>query len=196
MPRLTEDLRNKRRQHILESAWSCFSRDGFHATSMDDVIARTGMSSSAVYRYFRGKDELIDATADQALALVRGLIDRLLEQEPALSPSQVLAAIAAEVRLRGQHPDYDLSRIAMQAWAEALRRPALEERTRRLYLAVRDRLTHLAGRWRALGMLGTQASDTDVANAILTLIPGMIVTHHLVEDIPAPALVRGLSALS
>jgi len=48
MPRLSDTTRAQRRQHILTSAWGCFSRDGFHATSMDDIIAATGMSSSAV----------------------------------------------------------------------------------------------------------------------------------------------------
>ena len=57
MPRLSEQTRAQRRQHILSSAWMCFSRDGFHATSMDQVIAQTGMSSSAVYRYFGSKEE-------------------------------------------------------------------------------------------------------------------------------------------
>ena len=59
MPRLSEQTRAQRRQHILTSAWTCFSRDGFHATSMDQVIAQTGMSSSAVYRYFGSKEEII-----------------------------------------------------------------------------------------------------------------------------------------
>ena len=74
MPRLSEQRREERRRHILTSAWGCFSRNGFHATSMDDVIAATGMSSSAVYRYFRSKDELIAAAADEGLALVRDLL--------------------------------------------------------------------------------------------------------------------------
>jgi AcrR family transcriptional regulator len=43
---------------------------------MDDVIAATGMPSSAIYRFFRSKDDLIDAVADEALALIRDLFDR------------------------------------------------------------------------------------------------------------------------
>ncbi|MFF5009788.1 TetR family transcriptional regulator [Streptomyces phaeochromogenes] len=42
---------------MLTSAWSCFSRNGFHAKPMDDVIAATGMYSSAAYRCFRSKDD-------------------------------------------------------------------------------------------------------------------------------------------
>jgi AcrR family transcriptional regulator len=46
-PWLSDKTREQRRQHILTSAWRCFSRDGFHATSIEDVIAATGMSSSS-----------------------------------------------------------------------------------------------------------------------------------------------------
>jgi len=58
-----------------------------------DVIAATGMSSSAVYRYFRSKDELIAAAADEALVLVRDLFGKLLEQRPAPSPAEVITAM-------------------------------------------------------------------------------------------------------
>ncbi len=73
MPRLTDERREERHRHILTSAWTYFSANGFHATSMDDVIAATGMSSSAVYRYFRSTDDLIDAAADEAMTLARSL---------------------------------------------------------------------------------------------------------------------------
>ena len=63
MPRLSDKTREQRRQHILTSAWRCFSRDGFHATLIEDVIAATGISSSAVYRYLRNKEEIIRASA-------------------------------------------------------------------------------------------------------------------------------------
>ncbi|MFE2985808.1 TetR/AcrR family transcriptional regulator [Streptomyces sp. NPDC059262] len=88
MPRLSEERREERRRHTLFSAWSCFSRTGFHATSMDDVIAATGVSSSAVHRYFCSKDQLIDAAADEALTLVRDVFGRLLERRPTPSPSE------------------------------------------------------------------------------------------------------------
>lgn len=116
MPRLTDERREERRRHILTSAWTCFSANGFHATSMDDVIAATGMSSSAVYRYFRSKDDLIDAAADEALTLVRNLFDGLLAQSPTASPAQAVAAMVGEVRDRDAQSEYDLTRIAIQSW--------------------------------------------------------------------------------
>ncbi|WP_371551878.1 TetR/AcrR family transcriptional regulator [Streptomyces sp. NBC_00554] len=196
MPRLSEARREERRRHILTSAWSCFSRNGFHATSMDDVIAATGMSSSAVYRYFRSKDDLIDAAADEALTLIRDLFRRLLERRPTPSPSAVLEAMAAEARDRGEGQSYDLSRIAIQAWGEALRSPELEGRTRTFYLSMRDNLVELARRWRDEGQVPPTADPAQIATVLMTLMPGLLVGRHLVEPVATEQLIGGFSSLA
>ena len=59
------------------SAWKCFSRQGFQATTMDEIIAETGMSSSSVYRYFAGKDDLIASAAEESLTVTKGVLDDL-----------------------------------------------------------------------------------------------------------------------
>jgi AcrR family transcriptional regulator len=195
MPRLSEARREERRRHILTSAWGCFSRNGFHATSMDDIVAATGMSSSAVYRYFRSKDELIAAAADEALVLVRDLFDKLLEQRPAPSPAEVITAMVEAARSRTSHPDYDLTRIAIQTWGEALRNPSLEARTRSFYLSVHAQLMELCRRWRAEGRVSAEADDRAIATVLVSLMPGLLVGRHLVAEVPADELIGGLSSL-
>ncbi|MEC3976959.1 TetR/AcrR family transcriptional regulator [Amycolatopsis sp. H20-H5] len=195
MPRLSDKTRADRRQHILTSAWGCFSRNGFHATSMDDVIAATGMSSSAVYRYFRSKDDLIDASADEALALVRDIFVRLLDEQPAPSPGQTLAIIVSELHGRTQHPDYDLTRLALQTWAEAVRRPLLAARTRALYHDTRELLATLTARWKTDGHLPADADSDAAAAVVFALMHGLLVCHHLGADVALSELTRGIGAL-
>ncbi|MFB6549299.1 TetR/AcrR family transcriptional regulator [Streptomyces sp. NPDC056405] len=195
MPRLSEATRAKRRQHVLTSAWSCFSRNGFHATSMDDVISATGMSAAAVYRYFRSKDDLIDATAEVGIGLVRDIFDYILTIEPSPGPAQTLTLIVEELRKRTQHPDYDLSKLALQTWAESLRRPALSERTRALYNESGGRLTELATRWQAEGQLAPDADPNSVAPVVAALMHGLIICHHVAVGVQAEELLRGLKAL-
>src|SRR3978361_1072904 len=100
MPRLTDATRAERRAHVLTSAWVCFSRNGYHQTSMDDVIAETGMSSSSVYRYFRSKDDLIDAAAQDTMAQTYSAVAELLDQEPVPGPAQTLVALVNNLRSR------------------------------------------------------------------------------------------------
>src|ERR1700759_4589197 len=112
MPKISETARLNRRNHVLVSAWKCFSRQGFHATSMDEVIAETGMSSSSVYRYFRSKDELMDAAAEETLSRTYQLLAELTSRDPLPSPTDTLAAILEGLRQR-QQAEYDLTKIAM-----------------------------------------------------------------------------------
>lgn len=195
MPRITEQRRALRRRQILTCAWTCFSRNGFHATSMDDIIAATGMSTSAVYRYFSGKDELIEAAADEALVLLRGLFTRMRDAEPTPTPAETITALTDELADRSTGLDYDLSKIAMHAWAEALRRADVAERTSEFYRDVHGHLTALAVRWRTAGYLTADANPEDVATVLVTLMPGLIVNQHLVGPVPADQLISGLAAL-
>ena len=50
-----------RRQQILDAAEACFSRQGFHQTSMQAICSEAGLSPGAVYRYFSSKEDIIAA---------------------------------------------------------------------------------------------------------------------------------------
>jgi AcrR family transcriptional regulator len=195
MPKLSNETRARRRQHILTSAWTCFSRNGFHATSMDDVIAASGMSSSAVYRYFGSKESLIQATTEEGLAKVRRIFLDLLAYESCPTPAQTLALLVGELNDRADNAEYDMTRIALQTWAEALRDPSLHDRAQALYLETLDAIAELAGRWRDNGYLPAYADTKAVAASLLSLMHGLIVMHHVVRDIPSEELREGVFLL-
>jgi AcrR family transcriptional regulator len=162
---------------------------------MDDVIASTGMSSSAVYRYFRSKDEIIEATADEGFSRVRDIFARILDIEPTPDPTQTVATVVGELESRTANPEYDMTRIALQTWAESLRNPPVHDRGRALYGETLDHLTELTSRWRRDGHLPPDAEPRTVAATLFTVMHGLIVMHHLVADLPADELGRGLASL-
>jgi AcrR family transcriptional regulator len=195
MPKISEAARLNRRNHVLVSAWKCFSRQGFHATSMDDVIAETGMSSSSVYRYFRGKEELIDAAAEESLSRTYLLLTELTSHDPVPSPAETLAAMLNTLRER-QHGDYDLTKISMTAWAEALRRPAMHDFAYHFYAKVTGAFTALAQRWKSAGLLPQDADPAALASFFVTLMPGLIVMSHLYELPTVDTLTAGIVAFA
>jgi AcrR family transcriptional regulator len=195
MPRLSDTTRAQRRQHILTSAWRCFSRDGFHATSMDDIIAATAMSSSAVYRYFRSKEEIIHASAEEGVVKVGEIFIALLDRDPCPDPAETLTLLVAELHRRTDNRDSDMTRLALQTWAEALRDPVLHQRVRQLYVDAFEHIGELAQRWRDNGYLPPDADTEAVADTLLSIMFGMIVMHHVVDDVPADALRTGVALL-
>lgn len=65
MPRLKPDVQLKRREHILAAAERCFSRSGFHRTTMQDICKEAAVSPGALYIYFDSKEALIAGIAER-----------------------------------------------------------------------------------------------------------------------------------
>jgi AcrR family transcriptional regulator len=70
----------EKRQQIIETAYSLFKRDGFHATGIDRIIAEAKVAKMTMYRHFPSKDGLIvEVLAWRARRFERQL-DRLAER--------------------------------------------------------------------------------------------------------------------
>jgi AcrR family transcriptional regulator len=52
------DVSAERKQQIFQAAITCFGRKGYHQTTMDDIVAESGLSKGALYWYFKSKKEL------------------------------------------------------------------------------------------------------------------------------------------
>src|SRR5262245_25455707 len=131
MPRMTAEYRATRRAEIVAAASRLFATNGFHSTSMADIISETGLSAGAVYRYFRSKEELIGATADTTLSAADEIFTELLADGATPSPARAVTTIIESVLLRVGRDTADdefITRIAVQVWAEALRNPELAHR--------------------------------------------------------------------
>ena len=72
MRRANAQLQIDRRTEILAAAERCFSRSGFHQSSMQEICAEAGMSPGNLYRYFASKEEIIAGIAERDRAEVVG----------------------------------------------------------------------------------------------------------------------------
>lgn len=90
MPKVSEEHLIQRRRQILDAAITCFARKGFSETTMAEIAAEAGVSDTLAYRYFRSKDEIIDAAVGEwkessivstdGVEDLRGLLGRLVAQ--------------------------------------------------------------------------------------------------------------------
>ena len=123
MPRRPQEHLDARRRQILDAARRCFIRNGFHATSMQDVLAEAELSVGAVYRYFKGKDDIIAAIAAEAIAEVASAFAAHDTDElPQLDDIVDLVLAVEKPPLAGSP---ESARLLVQIWSEALRSPAL-----------------------------------------------------------------------
>ncbi|WP_436520287.1 TetR/AcrR family transcriptional regulator [Actinoplanes sp. HUAS TT8] len=114
MPKVSSEHLAARRRQILEAAGRCFARDGFHRTSMSDIVRESGISAGLVYRYFTGKDDMIAA-----------IVTDWHEQRAARLSGDPAGAYLDLLRSVGDPGARDDARLGVQVWAEALRSPAI-----------------------------------------------------------------------
>jgi AcrR family transcriptional regulator len=80
----------EKRQHIVETAYRLFKRDGFHATGIDKIIAEAAVAKMTMYRHFPGKDGLIVEVLDWRRERFNRQLDRLADAETTL-PERIAA---------------------------------------------------------------------------------------------------------
>lgn len=195
VPTVTPAYRDRRRRQILDAAATCFARNGFHQTTVDDLLAEAGLSAGALYRYFRGKDEIIAAIAREALGAIAAEVSQLLAEEPvptlAESLRRVLALIDSHFEATGYGP------IGVQVWAEAQRDPALAQLVRQEYGAMRERFVALARHAADGGLLPAGADVEAVGQALFGAVPGYIVQTLLLGTVDVDRYLAGwVSALT
>jgi AcrR family transcriptional regulator len=193
MPRVSEDHLAARRRQILDAARTCFARNGFHATSMQDVVVESGLSMGAVYRYFKSKDDLIQAIAEDTVGMLVGQVDHLIDARPLPPMTEVLDDVLRLVETQ-TGPD-GVVRMAIQVWAEALRNPRLSDLLARVYPTIRAAFVRLAARAREEGQLPAHTDPEQAGSVLFGLVPGYFLQLILVGDVNRADYLAGLGAL-
>ncbi len=193
MPRVSAEYLEHRREQILNAAQRCFARKGFYETSMQDVFRESGLSAGAVYRYFKSKDQLIQAISAGVLGQMAAALEAALAEDPVPGPEQLVGRLAAAAQeLSG--PDGP-ARVALPAWAAALHDPSVATIVRGVLGQLREGWVQAAERMRDDGRLPPGTDVRAVGAALFALLPGFLLQHLLLEDIDAATFSRGVSEL-
>jgi AcrR family transcriptional regulator len=198
MPRVTESHRAGRRAEILVAAARLFAGNGFHNTSMAGIITESGLSAGAVYSYFRSKEELIGAVADLVMSTADEVFEELLAGQATPSPADVADAMVhgiTERLISDPEIGVDMTRLAVQVWAEALRNPDVLARVSGVVVQLRGYCAEAARRWQEAGNLPADAVPDQVGAAMLSLVQGYILQRLLLPSTVAPDYLAGVRAL-
>ena len=116
---MTDAHRESRRRQILDASVECFAREGFHRSSMAQIIAEAGVSAGTIYLYFTSKEEIVEAIAEERHALESALASAALANP---DTGQALHDLAAGYLDWLSDPlEQKRRRVTVQVWAEALR---------------------------------------------------------------------------
>lgn len=102
MPKVRQAHLDARRQQIVDAARARFASQGFARTSMADIVAESGLSTGAIYRYFTSKDEIVVAVCEQSsdafpIELTVETVNDFLEHVRALARQKGHARLVAQI---------------------------------------------------------------------------------------------------
>jgi TetR/AcrR family transcriptional regulator, transcriptional repressor of aconitase len=193
MPRVSQAHLDARRQQILDAARRCFVRNGFHATSMQDVQSEAHLSAGAVYRYFRSKEEIVTAIASGVLHEIAGALEP--GDDGAVPPiEEVVGRVLAAVQNLGE--TQDVPKLAIQIWGEAVRSPAVLERVREALEGIRSAFAEQVQLYQDRGMMARDVPPAQVARVLVAITAGFMFQYALVGDVDAAMFRDGVRALA
>ncbi|MFC6355586.1 TetR/AcrR family transcriptional regulator [Luethyella okanaganae] len=173
MAKLSDDAKAERRDAIVTAATVRFASQGFHATSMAEVISDSGLAAGTVYKYFASKDDLIVATAERALNGIGAAVASLVGRESIPSPSEFLDAVRASLP---SDPSGTLrAHLVLHSWAETSRNPQLAELVCDRYEKLMAAVGPLINVWQERGELPHDRDSAESGRLLLALIQGQIV---------------------
>jgi AcrR family transcriptional regulator len=171
MPKISEQQREARRLQILDVAARCFAQQGFHRTTMEDIIRRLKSSPGAVYCYFRGKNDIVAAIAEQRHSRESALLAELLASSNVAEGVQRVAR--AFFGMLQDPEERERRKVTIQIWAESLR----DKRIRKIVergLRQRDLLTTALRNAQLAGQLPEDLDTDAFSRVLLALVQGFI----------------------
>jgi AcrR family transcriptional regulator len=105
-PEANQQIRNEQRASILASARSVFARLGAGAT-IDDIAKEAGVSHGLAYRYFPGKNSLLEALVEEALQAGRAGL-RHFEEMSGAPEERLVLLLTQLIESRRERPEFYL----------------------------------------------------------------------------------------
>ncbi len=173
MPKVTEEHIEARRRQILEAAFRCFARKGFHPATMHDICTEAELSPGAVYHYFSSKEDIILASCNESQD--RDLLASLTAQ--ADTPTAELLARMSDAFLLplGAPEALPMVRASVQMWAEMAVNDRVRAGAQEAVEQVAEGLRQVVAQGQARGDLDSRLDPLAVAHVLMAVYEGLFI---------------------
>jgi AcrR family transcriptional regulator len=168
LPKVTEEHVERRRQQILMATYRCLGRKGFKRTTLKDICREAGLSMGAVYGYFKSKDEIVVALAEEFRR--RNLAMGATPPESGRSVDwlcEILRRVATDPGA------IDSMKIDLRIWAEGLDTPLLQEQILLSYTTLLDATEGLVREGQMKGEIPATVNPRAIARVVNSLMIGL-----------------------
>jgi AcrR family transcriptional regulator len=164
-PKVTREYKQAVRDRVLKAVETLFSEKGYYDTSMDEIVAESGLSKGAIYGYFKSKEDLFVALQDKHLETsLDELRSTFAPSDSARTKLERIVDVAFTSMIGASKK---ACRISLEFDVAAPRMKSVERRREGRFKAVRDFLAEII----AEGVeRGEFRQDVDADSAALILL--------------------------
>ncbi|MHC4182954.1 MAG: TetR/AcrR family transcriptional regulator, partial [Planctomycetota bacterium] len=132
-PNVPEAYLKARQEQIINAAVQCFSKKGFHQTTMKDICETAGLSTGAVYNYFPSKEDIVSRCAEISLQRNEAMFATASEKDVVNAFKDLTAMLFSLTKQEGirEAMSFDL-----ELWAESTRNKRVYEALHKNELAI------------------------------------------------------------
>jgi len=171
-PLMPEGYLETRRRQIIEAAVSCFSKKGFHQTTMQDICKAAGLSPGAVYNYFRSKEDIISSCAEVSEKRNEEIFWNATS-EARDSISVFDSIMSAFFSLAKEEGTEQAVRFDLEMWAEATRNERIGGILQENKDATMNQLIKGVKRAQNEGVFSKALDSTAIAQVLFSLVLGL-----------------------
>ena len=172
MPKLKPETLANRKIHILKAALVCFSKKGYHQTTMDDIVQEAGLSKGGLYVHFNSKKDLFLDLFDWFINEFGFFSTTIATGSTAY---ERLASILASLVASATSDTYrELSSLMTDVWAQNLRDQDFKNTVMRLYVQIRQPLIQLIEEGIADGIFKS-VDAIAFANILIAVFEGLMI---------------------
>ena len=140
-PRMTrEQSKANTRERLLAAARSAFASSGFHGASVDEIAARAGFSTGALYSNFDGKEDLFLVLMEREIEEHSREIAEAVAERPSVAER---ATGGAQQWMTMIEREPELLLLFMEFWAYGVRDAKVRPKVAARFAQVRALLTRL-----------------------------------------------------
>ena len=162
---------------------------------MEVIIAESGLSTGTVYKYFRGKDDILHAAVLSSLDELLQVLQPVLDRSPTPAPERLIAELIQQISAFSSSGAVDLTELAVHGWSQAQSTRELKEGVGAAYSAFRSQLADVCRRWQEEGTVQDSAEPAEVAELLLSVVLGYVAQKALTGQGNAESHASGFSAL-
>lgn len=171
VPRVTEERKKANYERILEAAGALFASKGYHGTSMNDIVEKSGLSKGAIYGHFESKEQLFLTLQERQLAIDLDQIKLLFSPDD--SATEKLKKVLDLVIESTCECPREVCGIIVEFYVAASRIKSLQPRLENYYSTVHGFLTEIIDEGITKGEFNPNIDTETMASIFLAVTNGL-----------------------